>query len=34
MASWFGVSASNLATVLPNIGNYTGSPLGTNVGFI
>ena len=34
LASWFGVSAGNLSTVLPNIGNYTGSSLGTNVGFI
>lgn len=34
MASWFGVAASDLATVLPNIGNFAGSALGTNVGFI
>ena len=34
LASWFGVSASNLATVVPNINNYTGSTLGTNVGFV
>ena len=34
MASWFGIAASDLATVLPNIGNYAGSPLGTNVGFV
>lgn len=34
MASWFGVSASDLATVLPNIGNFIGSVLGTNVGFV
>ena len=34
MASWFGVSAGNLATVLPNIGNFAGSPLGTNLGFV
>lgn len=34
LASWFGVSASNLGTVLPNIGNYTGSTLGTNLGFV
>lgn len=34
LASWFGVSASNLSTVVPNIGNYAGSALGTNIGFI
>ena len=34
LASWFGVSASNLTTVVPNINNYAGSPLGTNVGFV
>ena len=34
LASWFGVPASDLATVLPNIGNYAGSTLGTNVGFV
>ena len=34
LASWFGVSASNLSTVVPNINNYVGSALGTNVGFI
>jgi len=34
LASWFGVSASNLTTVVPNINNYTGSPLGINVGFV
>jgi uncharacterized protein (DUF1501 family) len=28
MASWFGVSASDLPTVLPNIGNYTTKNLG------
>ncbi len=34
IASWFGVGASDLSTVLPNIGNYAGSTLGTNVGFV
>ena len=34
LASWFGVSASDLPTVLPNIGNYAGSALGTNLGFV
>jgi uncharacterized protein (DUF1501 family) len=34
LASWFGVAASDLSTVVPNISNYIGSPLGTNVGFI
>ncbi|MBV8503421.1 MAG: DUF1501 domain-containing protein [Paucibacter sp.] len=34
LASWFGVSASELATVLPNIGNYAGSALGQNLGFV
>jgi len=34
LASWFGVQASDLSTVLPNIGNYMGSALGTNVGFV
>ena len=34
LASWFGVSNSDLATVVPNIGNYAGSALGTNVGFV
>lgn len=30
LASWFGVSAGNMSTVLPNIGNYST----TNLGFI
>lgn len=30
MASWFGVSGSDMATVLPNIGNYSA----TNLGFV
>ena len=35
LASWFGVvSPSDLRTVLPNINNYAGSTLGTNVGFV
>jgi uncharacterized protein (DUF1501 family) len=35
LANWFGVvSNSDLATVVPNIGNYVGSTLGTNVGFV
>ncbi|MBC2660273.1 DUF1501 domain-containing protein [Novosphingobium flavum] len=34
LASWFGVAASDLATVVPNIGNFAGSALGTNVGFV
>ncbi len=34
LASWFGVASSDLAIVVPNVGNYAGSPLGTNVGFV
>jgi uncharacterized protein (DUF1501 family) len=34
LASWFGVSASNLPTVVPSIGNYAGSTLGANLGFV
>jgi len=34
LASWFGVSNADLATVVPNIGNYAGSALGTNIGFV
>ncbi|MDT7935146.1 MAG: DUF1501 domain-containing protein [Sphingomonadaceae bacterium] len=34
LASWFGVAPTDLSTVLPNVGNYAGSALGTNVGFI
>ena len=34
LASWFGVTAGNLTTAVPNIGNYTGSALGTNLGFV
>jgi uncharacterized protein (DUF1501 family) len=34
LASWFGVPASDLALVVPNIGNYVGSALGTNIGFV
>ena len=34
LASWFGVPAGDLPTVLPNIGNYAGSALGTNLGFV
>ena len=34
LASWFGVAASDLPTVVPNIGNYAGSALGTNIGFV
>jgi uncharacterized protein (DUF1501 family) len=32
MASWFGVSAGDMATVLPNIGNYDASA--RNLGFV
>ena len=34
LASWFGVSAGNLTTAVPNINNYAGSALGTNLGFV
>ena len=34
LANWFGVAASDLPTVVPNIGNYAGSALGTNIGFV
>ena len=32
LANWFGVSAGDMATVLPNIGNYDAST--RNVGFL
>lgn len=32
LANWFGVSASDMATVLPNIGNY--NPSSWNQGFV
>jgi len=32
LATWFGVGASDMATVLPNIGNY--NPSGRNIGFV
>ena len=32
LATWFGVSAGNMPTVLPNIGNYNAST--TNLGFL
>jgi len=32
LASWFGVSAGSMSTVLPNIGNYNASSL--NLGFV
>ena len=32
MATWFGIGASDLATVLPNIGNYDAST--RNIGFL
>ena len=34
LATWFGVSATDLSTAIPNIGNYAGSALGTNLGFV
>ena len=34
LASWFGVADSRLPEIVPNIGNYAGSPLGINVGFV
>ena len=34
LASWFGVSGADLATVIPSINNFAGSTLGTNVGFV
>lgn len=34
LASWFGVGSSDLPLVVPNIGNYAGSPFGVNVGFV
>lgn len=33
LASWFGVVAHDLPTVVPSIGYYVGSPLATNIGF-
>jgi hypothetical protein len=32
MASWFGVSAGDMSTVLPNIGNYDAAT--RNLGFV
>lgn len=34
LARWFGVAPSDLPTVVPNIGNFAGTALGTNVGFV
>lgn len=34
LASWFGVPDSRMAEIVPNIGNYVGSTLGTNIGFV
>ncbi len=34
LASWFGVSDSRMAEIVPNIGNFAGSALGTNLGFV
>jgi uncharacterized protein (DUF1501 family) len=34
LASWFGVPDSRMAEIVPNIGNYAGSALGMNVGFV
>ncbi len=34
LASWFGVPTSRMAEIVPNIGNYAGSALGTNLGFV
>ncbi len=34
LASWFGIAASDLSTVVPSIGNYAGSALGANLGFV
>ncbi len=34
LATWFGVSASDLSLVLPNIANFAGSPQGLNLGFL
>jgi uncharacterized protein (DUF1501 family) len=34
LASWFGVSASQLTTVMPNLANFGSSPLGTTLGFV
>jgi uncharacterized protein (DUF1501 family) len=34
LASWFGVPDSRMAEIVPNIGNYVGSALGTNLGFV
>ena len=33
-AKWFGVPDARLNEVVPNIGNYVGSPLGTDLGFL
>lgn len=34
MASWFGVPTADLPSVFPNLKNFAGSPLGTNLGFV
>lgn len=34
LATWFGVPATDLPQVLPQIANFAGSPLGINIGFM
>ena len=34
LASWFGVAPGELSTVFPNLTNFAGSTLGTNLGFV
>jgi uncharacterized protein (DUF1501 family) len=34
LASWFGVSAAQMATVFPNIASFATTPGGTNLGFV
>ena len=34
LANWFGVTPTDLPTVVPNIANFGGSALGTNIGFV
>ena len=34
LASWFGVPVSDLPTVFPNLQNFAGTSLGTNLGFV
>jgi uncharacterized protein (DUF1501 family) len=34
MANWFGLNTTELATVFPNLNNFSSTTLGTNIGFM